>query len=356
MKKTKKTAKILWGLAKGWTGYLLYRRPIWAILYVTKRCYLSCLYCRFKDNNVKDATLENIFRNLDGIKRVGCNIVSITGGEPTLREDLPEILEYCKRNKLISYLSTNGFSLSYSLVNKLGQAGLDIINVSVDSIHDNENSKKTLDQIQEGLQHLIKGREKYGFTIICNQVITPENTKDIIPLLEKMKDKRVYVAHGFKFPHNNEFSQPHDYKELKHELKQLIQRKRKGYPILTSKSYLKRAAEWIKEPFYWDCRAGEAFFTVDMNGSVRGCDQLSSLDTDISNLEKNMFSEIRQKTQALEQFAKCSTRCMINCAFESSYPCFAPLEFAKELPWSLWALMKQFIFASWRSEKPKIRR
>jgi MoaA/NifB/PqqE/SkfB family radical SAM enzyme len=319
-----KTAKIIAAFAKGWLSYFLQGRPLWAIFYVTRKCNLSCRYCMFKNDGRADPSLEDIFIYLDKIKETGCNIISITGGEPTLRKDLPKIIEGCKEKNLISYLNTNGHLLTASHVNELGNAGLDMVNISLDSVSPNINSNKDFGRTREKIDLLIEGSEKYGYAIISNQVITKENLHEIHPLIEQFKAKGIYVAHGIKYPIADEFKSPSDLRRLTEALSALNQKKSNGYPIITSEKYLESSINWAKRPSSWNCLAGAAFFTVDLDGSVLGCDRLPTTGMYIRDLTKKNFATVRSETRKMSEFPKCSKTCMINCAFETSFICSSP--------------------------------
>ena len=72
----------------------------------------------------------------------------------------------------MTHLSTNGTLLTPKYIEKLGQKGIDIINLSVDSILEFDGSKKNYTKSKKVLQDLIKYRKKYGFEITTNLVIT----------------------------------------------------------------------------------------------------------------------------------------------------------------------------------------
>lgn len=86
----------------------------------TYKCDLSCPFC-FTDGQEEDFSFEEMRRSLGGYRG---KIVSISGGEPTLREDLPEIVrEVGRRN--IALLATNGIKLAdAAYVQSLKDAGL----------------------------------------------------------------------------------------------------------------------------------------------------------------------------------------------------------------------------------------
>lgn len=108
-------------------------------LSLTDVCNMRCSYC-LPDGYQR--THGDTFLGLDEIRRLvaafaclGTRKVRLTGGEPTLRRDLPAIIHHCKRLPGIETvaLTTNGLKLSRHLTS-WRDAGLDQINVSVDSL------------------------------------------------------------------------------------------------------------------------------------------------------------------------------------------------------------------------------
>jgi cyclic pyranopterin phosphate synthase len=108
-------------------------------LSVTDQCNFSCVYC-LPDGYKKKK--EQSFLSLDEIRNLasafsemGTWKIRITGGEPTLRKDLLEIIRVVKQTEGIRWvaLSTNGSQLK-ALARPFSESGLDAVNISVDSL------------------------------------------------------------------------------------------------------------------------------------------------------------------------------------------------------------------------------
>jgi cyclic pyranopterin phosphate synthase len=80
-------------------------------------------------------SLAEIKRVATAFAELGTEKIRITGGEPALRKDLPEIINICKQTPGIKKvaITTNGFKLPEHLPHWL-DAGIDAINVSIDSL------------------------------------------------------------------------------------------------------------------------------------------------------------------------------------------------------------------------------
>ncbi|MBW8876133.1 MAG: GTP 3',8-cyclase MoaA [Acidobacteria bacterium] len=116
------------------------RRLTYLRVSVTDRCNLRCTYCLPEDAEfpfgdrafLSPAEIETI---VGALARLGIRRVRLTGGEPLVRRDLPEIVRRVKALPGIENLalSTNGIGLA-RLAPELKAAGLDRVNVSMDSL------------------------------------------------------------------------------------------------------------------------------------------------------------------------------------------------------------------------------
>lgn len=98
---------------------------------ITRRCNQRCIICSNPD---RDATLtvNEVTGLMDRLLRDGYDGVILTGGEPTLHPDLPEMLKYSRKLGLDARIITNGQGLgNASYLAKLVDAGLGLIHLSV---------------------------------------------------------------------------------------------------------------------------------------------------------------------------------------------------------------------------------
>ncbi|MFG3438643.1 GTP 3',8-cyclase MoaA [Nonomuraea sp. NPDC047897] len=108
---------------------------------LTDKCNLRCTYCMPPEGldwlpNAKLLTADEIVRLVTvGVERLGVTEVRYTGGEPLLRRELPEIVARTAalRPRPQISLTTNGIGL-VRLAAPLAQAGLDRVNVSLDTL------------------------------------------------------------------------------------------------------------------------------------------------------------------------------------------------------------------------------
>jgi len=119
------------------------RRFYYLRLSITDVCNFRCQYCLPDgyecDHDRQFLTLPEIKRVAHAFAQMGTEKIRITGGEPSLRKDLPEIIAACKATEGIKKvaITTNGYKLPEHLPSWL-DAGLDAINISIDSLDPNQ--------------------------------------------------------------------------------------------------------------------------------------------------------------------------------------------------------------------------
>ncbi len=111
------------------------------LLEVTARCNLHCRFCFAEGGKLgSDPSLEEMKSAIRDIVRLcGSPLLQLSGGEPTLRNDLPELVRYAKEAGC-SYVqvNTNGIRLAEDLpyAKELADAGLDIVFLQFDGMRD----------------------------------------------------------------------------------------------------------------------------------------------------------------------------------------------------------------------------
>ena len=108
------------------------------LLEVTRRCNLRCRFC-FADGEQPEPTMEELKAAVDCILRRGKVLIQLSGGEPSLRDDLPELVAYIKsRGVQYVQLNSNGLRLAEDeeYVKALADAGLSFVFMQFDGVSD----------------------------------------------------------------------------------------------------------------------------------------------------------------------------------------------------------------------------
>ncbi|WP_449314867.1 radical SAM protein [Rubneribacter sp.] len=106
-----------------------------AYLHVTQRCNLACAGCYSLDaqrNALADAPLDDVLHAVDELAQAGAARVIVSGGEPFLREDLPDIAAHAKRAGIANVtVLSNGTCISDAALERLAPH-VDCVSVSFD--------------------------------------------------------------------------------------------------------------------------------------------------------------------------------------------------------------------------------
>lgn len=115
--------------------------PAWEI---TTACNLNCIHChtnggKSSDDEISTKEAKKLIDELSKVKNF--RMLVYTGGEPLVRDDLFEILDYSKRAGFVNVIATNGTLITRDTAAKLKKAGVAGVAISLDShnceIHNN---------------------------------------------------------------------------------------------------------------------------------------------------------------------------------------------------------------------------
>ena len=168
---------------------------------INERCNLRCIYCMPEEGILfqeKDRLLDKneICKIIKVMSELGVSKIRFTGGEPLLRKDLLDLIQYTYQQTDISsiHLTTNGVLLS-KYINQLEKAGLNGINISLDTLNRVKFKKITrreeLENVLEGLDLAICSGIK---SIKVNMVVMKGfNNDEITDFVELTKNNDITV-------------------------------------------------------------------------------------------------------------------------------------------------------------------
>jgi MoaA/NifB/PqqE/SkfB family radical SAM enzyme len=118
--------------------------PIAMTFAVTYKCQCNCVHCsagKHQKKGILELTTEEAKNVIDQSTDLGIAILAFTGGEPLLRSDIFELISYVNKKKIAPIMFTNGQYLTDENVEKLAEAGLYSLFVSIDSPYPEEHDK-----------------------------------------------------------------------------------------------------------------------------------------------------------------------------------------------------------------------
>jgi MoaA/NifB/PqqE/SkfB family radical SAM enzyme len=288
-------------------GALHTDRPMMAHIIPIRRCNLSCTYCNEYDNFSKPVPLEKLQRRLELLGRLKTGVITLSGGEPLLHPDLDDVIRSIRKNATLAGLITNGYLLTAERVQRLNEAGLDYLQISIDNVMPDEVSKKSLKVLDKKLQILA---EHADFHVNINSVLgggihTPEDALTVGKrAMELGFTSTVGIIH-----------------DGDGQLRPLADREREVF--LEMKSFEKRhfsRMNYFQEniangkPSDWRCRAGSRYLYICEDGLVHYCSQQRGFPA--KPLEDYTVEDIRREYITQKS---CAPMCTISCVHQISY-------------------------------------
>ena len=168
-----------------------YSAPLRMDLALTFRCQNNCVHCYAGGpHETEELTAQQWKTIIDKLHEIGIFIVTFTGGEPTLRDDLPELLQYAQSKGIVTGLVTNGRRLKdKEYVKTLEKAGLDFVQITLEShkpeIHDAMTG--TEGSWKETIQG-IKNAVSTQIYVTTNTTLSNYNASDFLETVDFIKE------------------------------------------------------------------------------------------------------------------------------------------------------------------------
>jgi len=167
------------------------RAPYRMDLAVTYRCNNDCPHCyNARSRSYPELTTEDWKKIIDRLWGINIPHLIFTGGEPTLRDDLVELVAYAEEKGQITGLNTNGRRLSdREYLQALVDAGLDHLQITIEShdpeIHDNMvNLKGAWEQTTAGIKNALDS----PLYVMTNTTMLKNNSASIADTLDYLAD------------------------------------------------------------------------------------------------------------------------------------------------------------------------
>ena len=168
-----------------------YSAPLRMDLALTFRCQNNCVHCYAGGpHQTEEMTTEQWKTVIDRLYDIGVFIATFTGGEPTLREDLPELLQYAQNRGIVTGLVTNGRRLQdKGYVEALEKVGLDFVQITLEShepkVHDSiTGAKGSWKETVEGIKNVVPSK----IYLTTNTTLNQYNAADFLETIDFIKE------------------------------------------------------------------------------------------------------------------------------------------------------------------------
>jgi len=287
-------------------AFLNTEHPLLAHIIPVRRCNLSCTYCNEYDDFSKPVPTEEMFRRVDKLALLGTSVITISGGEPLLHPELDDVIGRIRKNGMIAGLITNGYFLVPERIQRLNQAGLEWLQISIDNVTPDEVSKKSLKVLDRKLENLA---EHADFHVNINSVVGGgvSNPHDALVIgkraLELGFSSTVGIIHdceGQLQPLGDEE------RRVYHEMKAMEKRS-----FTRVNAFQDNIAQG--RPNQWRCRAGSRYLYICEDGLVHYCSQQRGYPA--IPLEKYTVHDLHREYLTEKS---CAPHCTVSCVHQVS--------------------------------------
>jgi MoaA/NifB/PqqE/SkfB family radical SAM enzyme len=256
----------------------LAKRPIVVSFEVTDACTCYCKHC---DHGGPRDTTRNLLpadyrRYMEALRPC---VVQISGGEPLMRNDVPEIARAIKGGPAPPYtiLVSNWSEMTTRKYLALREAGIDQFSVSLDFPDDRHDTFRGYPGLYSHLENLIPRLAQLGHDdIVLNSCITSENVGEIGAIADKAKEWGVnlcYSAYSARRTRCRDYflERPEQLAELNKQLDGVEARRDPSNWIVNAPTTLDATREYFANRGAPGCKAGLRFLVVTPDGCLQPC-------------------------------------------------------------------------------------
>ncbi len=287
-------------------------KPVTVSFEITYNCNADCEHCDLGHYVEEPRLAPEEFAKW--IHRLKPAVAQISGGEPTLRKDLVEIVRAMREKDPVPVfiITTNVQILDEKRYLALKEAGVDQFSLSLDYPDERQNTFRHLKKNFEHISELVPKLAKHGNNdLILACVVQSDNFRDLPKIAELAKKWGVAVNFSTynSLRTGKEFylvTSPEDQADLSRVVDRLVAMQKDGYPILTSEWTLRQMIEFFKGGRQPNCKAGTRFLIVNPWGRLTPCgmfrDEYDSQEELVAKFSENntcdkCFTAIRANSE-----------------------------------------------------------
>ena len=169
------------------------KRPV-VVWNMTRRCNLRCLHCysQSRDEAYPDElTTAEGKALIDDLAAFSCPVILLSGGEPLMRPDLPELVRHAANRGVRAVISTNGTLITGDFARTFKEFGLSYVGVSLDGLRETHDRFRGVagayDKALAGIRTCLAEGIKVGIRFTINR----RNTADIPAIFDLIEEEGI---------------------------------------------------------------------------------------------------------------------------------------------------------------------
>lgn len=290
--------------------------PLKVCWYITDRCNAKCKACEiWKRPGSENSEWLTTERAKEIIKELADNNVLhvlFVGGEPLLRRDIFQLIDYAKALDIKTSLTSNCLILNEDRAKKICDSGLDRIYLSLDSLSSSLHDElRGIDgcfkKVMSAIELLKKHKTGNKPDILLSYVMSKKTINEFLPIVKFAYENglaglTLQIIHTVKrndlYPTDDLLFDNDDLELVEARIMEVLQ---SGYlPLLVeSKEYYEKVGAYLRDPeecYKYRCLAGYAKAHIEANGDIFPCER--ARDLPLGNIQSSSFSEVWFSAQA----------------------------------------------------------
>lgn len=242
-------------------------------LEVTKRCNAHCNFCDYWKEK-PPLELKDYTPVVEKLKPLS---VGLTGGEPLLRDDLPDLIASLRQNFGFLHISliTNGSLLSKEKGLELWSAGLDDLAISVDYLDSRHDAGRGLNGLTNHIIAIAPELASAGVNLSFNLVMKSGNYKEVPQIVRECAGMGIRVSistyNCWRTNNGSHMIGKDELRDLESVIKELKELKRTLGSPTNSYLYLERIPDFFENKSVPGCTAGLNWIQVTPDGMIKRC-------------------------------------------------------------------------------------
>lgn len=266
----------------------------------TNTCNLKCRHCYANSTNEKfegELNTDEAKGFIKDLAKLKVPVLLISGGEPLIRKDIFELIQYAKNHNIRSTVSTNGTLINRDMALNLKRNGVSYVGISLDGIgsrHDEfRGVKGSFNKAIAGIRNCLDIGQKVGlrFTISSNNY---DQLEDIFNLIKEERIPRVCFYHLAYSGRGNSMIEEDITYEEKRQAIDLIMRKAvefgKEVEILTVDNHADAAYLYLQVKKEYPELGDKVWNLIRMNGGNRSGMAIANVDYK-GNVHPDQFTQ-----------------------------------------------------------------
>ena len=284
-------------------------KPLSGVWELTLRCNMNCMHCGSRAGRKRgdELTVDEMLRLADDLIRMGNRRMTLSGGEPLLRKEWPQVARRLTVGGSRVNMISNGYAFTEKTLDTVREAGLVNMGFSIDGDEEVHNTIRRTPQAFKRAMRALDICAKEGFPTAVVTFINRSNAHLLEEIVQRFIDHGVGAWQpqlGFDYgnlsDHPDLLLEPEDLMEIIPKVAELQQTRANEIMVqpaddlgyYTEEEQAFRGENYGVESFWLGCRAGLQVVGIEANGNIKGCLSMQDPEFVEGNIRDEPFEEI----------------------------------------------------------------